>query len=561
MWLHKSFPFVYSDFDRAETSALPLDSIWNSSIQFWLDEANNEIEAQVKKSDWTSFSATLSWVWGWGWSWDVVWPISSTDNAIARFDATTWKIIQNSWATISDTWDITANNLSWANTWDQDLSGLMVKSNNLSDLTNTTTARTNLGVDIAWTDNSTNVTVTDTAEIDFTLTGQNITASIKASSIDETKLDVSTNTSLDLADTSTQPSDNISTLTNDSGFISDITGETINNLSNVLTSMIPTDWQVLTFDTTNGWQSETIPAWVTDHTLLTNIWTNTHTSIDTHIATTGIHFTQASISIPASQISDFDTEVSNNTSVTTNTAKVTNATHTWDVTWDTALTLANTTVTAWSYTVASITVDSKGRLTSASSWIAWHTVQDEWISLTNRTNLNFIWPSVVVTDNVWTNSTDVTINTAWLSTSYTLSNISVDRILDWNSTTIDEIADVLGTVINDMKVFSWTIWTSTVNNQTWTTYTLAIWDVNNILEMDNASANTITIPTDANLDFVVWSVFSIIQDWAWITTITWDTGVSLNGVSAWSISTTIQFDWLALYKKGANDWTVINWTA
>lgn len=38
---------------------------------------------------------------GWG-SWDVVWPASSTDNAIARFDSTTGKLIQNSSATISD---------------------------------------------------------------------------------------------------------------------------------------------------------------------------------------------------------------------------------------------------------------------------------------------------------------------------------------------------------------------------------------------------------------------------------------------------------------------------
>mgnify|MGYP001073519853 CR=1 FL=1 len=49
------------------------------------------------------------------------------------------------------------------------------------------------------------VTVTDSAEIDFTLTGQDITASLIASSIDETKLDASTNASLDLADSASQP--------------------------------------------------------------------------------------------------------------------------------------------------------------------------------------------------------------------------------------------------------------------------------------------------------------------------------------------------------------------
>jgi hypothetical protein len=50
------------------------------------------------------------------------------------------------------------------------------------------------------------VTVTDSTEIDFTLTGQDITASLKAGSIDETKLDTSVNASLDLADSALQPS-------------------------------------------------------------------------------------------------------------------------------------------------------------------------------------------------------------------------------------------------------------------------------------------------------------------------------------------------------------------
>tara|TARA_R100000655_G_scaffold97411_1_gene140334 strand:+ start:976 stop:2961 length:1986 start_codon:yes stop_codon:yes gene_type:complete len=46
----------------------------------------------------------------------------------------------------------------------------------------------------------------------------------------------------------------------------------------------------------------------------------------------------------ASEISDFDTEVTNNTAVTANTAKVTNATHTGEVTGDAALTIADNVV-------------------------------------------------------------------------------------------------------------------------------------------------------------------------------------------------------------------------
>jgi len=52
--------------------------------------------------------------------------------------------------------------------------------------------------------NTGDVSVVDSSEIDFTLTGQQITASIKSGSIDETKLDISVNASLDKADTAIQ---------------------------------------------------------------------------------------------------------------------------------------------------------------------------------------------------------------------------------------------------------------------------------------------------------------------------------------------------------------------
>lgn len=65
----------------------------------------------------------------------------------------------------------------------------------------------------------------------------------------------------------------------------------------------------------------------------------------------------------ANTISDFDTEVSNNASVAANTAKVTNATHTGEVTGATALTITAGAVT--NAKLASVTTDTiKGRITA-----------------------------------------------------------------------------------------------------------------------------------------------------------------------------------------------------
>lgn len=135
------------------------------------------------------------------------------------------------------------------------------------------------------------VTVTDSSEIDFTLTGQNITASLIAGSIDETKLNTSTNASLDLADSATQPGDNISTLTNDSGFITDITGGDLSDLADTTITTIASG-ELLKWNGT---------AWVNN------------TLAEAGISAVGHTHT-------ASNITDFDTEVSNNTDVAANTA-------------------------------------------------------------------------------------------------------------------------------------------------------------------------------------------------------------------------------------------------
>ncbi len=79
----------------------------------------------------------------------------------------------------------------------------------------------------------------------------------------------------------------------------------------------------------------------------------------------GVWNKSTGISIPTSQVSDFQTSVTNNPAVLANTAKVTNATHTGDVTGSGALTLA--TVNSNVGTFNNITINAKGLATAGSN--------------------------------------------------------------------------------------------------------------------------------------------------------------------------------------------------
>jgi len=93
----------------------------------------------------------------------------------------------------------------------------------------------------------------------------------------------------------------------------------------------------------------------------------------------------------ASTISDFDTEVANNTAVTANTAKVTNATHTGDVTGATALTIADDAVDI-AHLSATGTASATTFLRGDNSWVVptdtntTYSVQDGELSQNNLTN-------------------------------------------------------------------------------------------------------------------------------------------------------------------------------
>lgn len=101
----------------------------------------------------------------------------------------------------------------------------------------------------------------------------------------------------------------------------------------------------------------------------------------------------------------------------------------------------------------------------------------------------------------------------------------------------------------------------TINAQTGASYTAVIGDATNTLvTMDNASANTFNIPTDASVNFDIGTVLNIYMKGAGVTTITATTPGTTTIVSAGG---TIGSPALARYKiasaikLAANSWTVI----
>ena len=97
---------------------------------------------------------------------------------------------------------------------------------------------------------------------------------------------------------------------------------------------------------------------------------------------------------------------------------------------------------------------------NGTSWISsapassGHIIKDEGTTLATRPSLNFKGANITVTDNALENSTDVTITPTTLSPAYTVTNVTTDRTFDADSTSINELADVLGTVIQDITLYS-----------------------------------------------------------------------------------------------------------
>lgn len=100
----------------------------------------------------------------------------------------------------------------------------------------------------------------------------------------------------------------------------------------------------------------------------------------------------------------------------------------------------------------------------------------------------------------------------------------------------------------------------TTNSQTGTTYTLVLADAGKNVEMNNAAANTLTVPLNSSVAYPVGTQITIIQTGAGTTTIAPASGVTINYFSPTSAATrTIKGQWGAatLIKRATDTWVLI----
>ncbi len=187
--------------------------------------------------------------------------------------------------------------------------------------------------------------------------------------------------------------------------------------------------------------------------------------------------------------------------------------------------------------------DASWTQVEAVSW--WHTIEDEWVALNQRTNLNFVWNAVTVTDDSENDTSTVTIDVSWEPLpEYTVTNVTEDRVIDVNNYTSDEIWDLLWTLIWDIN--SGLVWPA------WPQWVIWNWIESVVLFSTVWLVKTyrVTFTDSTTFDYEV-SDWEVWNNWEWVP-IWW---------TAWQILAKI--DWTDFNTEWVEDawWNVdsVNW--
>lgn len=95
-----------------------------------------------------------------------------------------------------------------------------------------------------------------------------------------------------------------------------------------------------------------------------------------------------------------------------------------------------------------------------------------------------------------------------------------------------------------------------INTQTGTSYTLLLADAGRVVEMNNGSANTLTVPNNSTAAFPVASVIEVVQYGAGATTIAAAGGVTIRSAGG-VLGLRAQYSGATLYKRATNEWVLV----
>ena len=94
-----------------------------------------------------------------------------------------------------------------------------------------------------------------------------------------------------------------------------------------------------------------------------------------------------------------------------------------------------------------------------------------------------------------------------------------------------------------------------VNVQTTSAYTLLLSDQNKVIETNNASANTLTVPPNSSVAFPIGAIVYVTQLGAGQTTITPGSGVTLRQWQ-FKFKTAGQYARASMYQRAVNEWVL-----
>lgn len=127
----------------------------------------------------------------------------------------------------------------------------------------------------------------------------------------------------------------------------------------------------------------------------------------------------------------------------------------------------------------------------------------------------------------------------------------------WTSLSYIGAGDVTLTGVQTLtnKTLTAPIITLATNAQTGTTYTLVLTDQSDIVEMNNASSNTLTIPLNSSVAFPTGTVITVLQTGAGQTTLAGAGGVTVNGTPGLKLRA--QWSSATLIKRATDTWVAI----